>query len=68
MGCGCCNYAGIIMKINFSFDTIYGEFCDALDFENGPVPSETVIEEMKLQRLNNWLEIVTPKDPDIVEQ
>jgi len=49
-------------KINFQYETIYGKFEDALWFSDiDPMPLPQEIEAMKLQRLNNWLEIVTPK-------
>lgn len=51
------------MKIDFSFQTPYGTFSDALCFEDGSVPDEATIEAMKTERLNNWLAVVTPKPP-----
>jgi hypothetical protein len=54
------------MKINFEFDTPYGTFADALFFpDDEPLPSDAEIEAMELERLNNWLAIVTPQpDPE----
>lgn len=58
-----------MIEIVFSYETQYGNFCDALYFEEGQVPSDSEIEAMKLQRLNNWLAVVTPKtEPDPVEE
>ena len=52
------------MKIDFSFDTPYGTFADALWFpDDQTVPSDAEIEAMKQQRLTNWLAAVAPQDP-----
>lgn len=51
------------MKINFQFNTPYGFFSDALYFEDDSVPSDDVIENMKQERLNNWLTIITATQP-----
>jgi len=47
------------MKIDFSFDTQYGTFSDALNFEDDAIPSDADIEAMKQQRLVNWIAIIT---------
>jgi hypothetical protein len=54
------------MQIDFEYETQYGKFADALWFPDGePLPSDEEIEAMKLERLNNWLAIVTPQpDPE----
>ena len=50
------------MKIDFEYETEYGLFSDALWFPDGePLPPPEEIEAMKLERLNNWLAIVTPQ-------
>lgn len=46
------------MKIEFSFDTPYGKFSDALYFD-GSLPSEAEIETLKQERLTNWLLVVS---------
>jgi hypothetical protein len=46
------------MKIDFEFDTPHGVFRDALHFYGDVIPSDAEIEEMKQQRLNNWLAVV----------
>jgi hypothetical protein len=58
------------MKIDFEFETKYGVFRDALHFYGDVIPSDAEIEEMKQQRLNNWLAVVnappveeTPAEP-----
>lgn len=47
------------MKIDFQFETQYGKFCDALHFEDFAIPSDEDIEDMKQQRLNNWIAHIT---------
>jgi hypothetical protein len=48
------------MKINFEYETQYGKFGDALWFpDDQPLPSEADIEAMKLERLNNWIAVIT---------
>lgn len=53
------------MKIDFEFTTPNGVFRDALHFYDDVIPSDQEIENMKQQRLNNWLAIVNA--PPIVE-
>jgi hypothetical protein len=48
------------VKIDFEFQTQYGVFRDALHFYDDVIPSDAEIEEMKQQRLNNWIAIVSP--------
>ncbi len=48
------------MKIDFEFDTPYGKFGDALYFADEAVPSDSEVEALKQERLNNWLVVVTP--------
>ena len=55
------------MKIDFEFDTPYGVFRDALHFYGDVIPSDAEIEEMKQQRLNNWLAVVNPPPETPVE-
>lgn len=56
------------MHINFQYETQYGLFSDALWFPDGePLPSPEEIKAMELERLNNWLAIVTPQ-PEPVEE
>jgi hypothetical protein len=51
------------MEIVFEFDTEYGKFEDALWFpDDEPLPPPEEIEAMKLERLNNWLELVAPAE------
>jgi hypothetical protein len=47
------------MKIEFTFDTEYGVFRDALHLPDDQTFSDADIEEMKQARLNNWIAVVT---------
>jgi len=55
---------GIIMKIDFSFDTQYGRFSDALHFGD-EVPSDAEIEAMKQARLDNWIAAITAPSEEV---
>ena len=50
------------MKIDFSFDTQYGNFSDAIHLPDDHNFTDDEIEAMKQQRLNNWIAIVTPAE------
>jgi len=53
------------MKIDFEFETLFGKFADALWFPDGqPIPSDEEAEAMKQERLNNWLALVNPQEPE----
>ena len=47
------------MKIDFSFDTQYGMFSDAIVLPDDHTLTDDEIEAMKQQQLNNWLAIIT---------
>jgi hypothetical protein len=47
------------MKIDFSFDTQYGKFADALHLPDDRTHTDAEIEAMKQQRLDNWIAVVT---------
>jgi len=47
------------MKIDFSFDTQYGKFADAIVFPDDHTLTDAEIEAMKQQRLDNWIAAVT---------
>ena len=47
------------MKIDFSFDTPYGKFADALHLPDDHGLSDAEIEAMKQQRVDNWIAIVS---------
>jgi hypothetical protein len=46
------------MKIDFQFNTDYGVFSDSLDLPDDQTFSDSDIEAMKQQRLNNWLTLI----------
>lgn len=50
-----------MIKIDFSFETQYGTFSDALHFPEDAVPDDATVEAMKQERLNNWLSLVAPQ-------
>lgn len=45
-------------KINFEVDTKYGVYRDALYLPNNHTYTSTEIEEMKKQRVDNWINII----------
>lgn len=54
------------MKIDFTFETKYGNFSDALWFsDEQPLPSDADIETMKQERLTNWLTIIENPPVDV---
>lgn len=46
------------MKIDFEYETKYGIFRDAIHLPDNHTLSATDIENLKQQRLTNWLQIV----------
>ena len=48
------------MKIDFTFDTEYGSFSDALVLPDDHTFTENELEVMKQERLSNWIAIITP--------
>lgn len=56
------------MKIDFEFETEYGIFKDALHFDDArSLPEQDVIDLMKKQRLDNWLNIISASSNAVVE-
>jgi hypothetical protein len=55
------------MKIDFSFDTQYGKFADALHLPDDHTFTDAEIEAMKQQRLDNWIAVITapPSDEEV---
>jgi hypothetical protein len=54
-----------MIKIDFSFETPYGKFADALHLFEDHTFSDEEIQAMKQQRLDNWLAIVNPPPVDV---
>lgn len=51
------------MKIDFSFDTKYGTFNDAIHLPDDHNLTEDQIQALKYERLNNWITIIeTPSE------
>ena len=57
------------MKIDFYFDTQYGKYADAIVLPDDHTLTEPEIEDMKQQRLDNWIAIVTyvPTEEELAE-
>lgn len=57
------------MKIDFSFNTQYGKFADAIILPDNHTLSDEAIETLKQQRLDNWIAVVTyvPTEEEIAE-
>ena len=56
------------MKIDFSFDTQYGNFADAIVLPDDHTLTDAEIEAIKQQRLDNWIAVLTtPSDVIDVE-
>lgn len=51
-----------MVVFEFSFETQYGKFADALHLPDDHGLSDAEIDAMKQQRLDNWLAIVRPQD------
>lgn len=53
------------MQIDFSFETKYGVYSDCIHLtdEEYSVLSEYDIEEIKTERLNNWISIIENPNP-----
>jgi hypothetical protein len=47
------------MKIDFEFETPYGKFADALHLPDDHTFTDTEIQAMKQQRVDNWIAVVT---------
>ena len=57
-----------MIKIDFSFDTQYGVYRDALYLDDNHNFTEQEIETMKQERVDNWIAVIeTPSSEEIVE-
>jgi hypothetical protein len=57
------------MVINFTFDTEYGYFSDALVLPDDHTFTDDDLEVMKQERLSNWIAIITaPPLEEVVEE
>ena len=59
-----------MIKIDFEFQTPHGQFRDALHLPENHEYTNEQIENMKQQRLDNWLAIINnpPQENEIVEE
>jgi len=48
-----------MLNIDFSFNTEHGTFADAIVLPNDHTFTDTEIETIKQERLNNWIAAVT---------
>ena len=55
------------MKIDFTFDTEYGSFSDALVLPDDHTFTENELEVMKQERLSNWIAIITTPAEQVEE-
>jgi hypothetical protein len=57
------------MKIDFEYTTVHGKFRDALHLPDDHGLSDAEIEDIKVQRRDNWIAVVTAPsvEPDTVE-
>lgn len=56
-----------MIKIDFSFDTQYGVYSDALYLEDNHTFTEQEIEAMKQERVDNWIAVVTSPSEEVIE-
>ena len=47
------------MKIDFEFETTYGLFRDALHLPDDHTLTDTEIQAIKQQRVDNWISVIT---------
>jgi hypothetical protein len=56
------------MKIDFTFNTDYGVFSDAISLPDDHTFTDDEIEAIKQERVNNWIAIITaPPSEEVVE-
>jgi hypothetical protein len=56
-----------MIKIDFTFDTEYGMFSDAITLEDNHTYTNAEIDVMKQERLANWISIITAPSEEVVE-
>jgi hypothetical protein len=56
-----------MIKIDFTFDTEYGVYRDALYLEDNHSFTEQKIEAIKQERVDNWIAIITAPSEEVVE-
>lgn len=54
-----------MISVDFSFDTKYGKFADAIWFPDDAPMTDEEVEAEKQRRLDNWIAIIeTPSEPE----
>jgi hypothetical protein len=56
-----------MIKIDFSFDTQYGVYRDALHLDDNHSFTEQEIEAMKQERVDNWIAVITTPTEQVEE-
>jgi len=56
-----------MVNIDFSFDTQYGKFADAIVLPDDHTLTDAEIEAIKQERLNNWIAAVTATPSDVID-
>jgi len=56
-----------MLNIDFSFNTEHGTFADAIVLPNDHTFTDTEIETIKQERLNNWIAAVTAIPSDVID-
>jgi len=56
-----------MIKIDFTFDTEYGVFSDAISLPDDHTFTDDEIEAIKQERLSNWITIITTLAEPIIE-
>lgn len=56
-----------MIKLDFTFDTEYGVFSDAISLPENHNFTDDEIEVMKQERLSNWIAIITTLSEPVVE-
>jgi len=56
-----------MIKIDFTFDTQYGFYRDALYLDDNHSFTEQEIEVMKQERVDNWIAVITAPSEEVIE-
>ena len=56
-----------MIKIDFTFDTEYGVFSDAISLPDDHTFTDDEIKAMKQERVDNWIAIITAPSEEVIE-
>lgn len=56
-----------MIKIDFEFDTPHGKFADALHLPDDHTLTEEDIQNLKQQRVDNWIAVVTASPAEVAQ-